>query len=75
MACQLSCHSTLYVPLAQLGSWVCCFRTVSGGQTFLVVTQLSLSAASGSFLTAHMFCWAPPKLQALRRPQQAFGWP
>lgn len=53
--------------LAQLGSGLCWFKTISGPQTSLVVTwvpQLSVLVANGSFLTACMGCWAAPKPQA-----------
>ena len=52
--------------LAQLGSGLCWFKTISGSQAFLVimwVPQLSVLVATGSFLTAYMVCWAPPKQQ------------
>lgn len=55
------------MPLAQLGSGLCWFKIVSGRQTFLVVTwvpQLRVLVAGGSFFTAYVVCWAPPKEQA-----------
>lgn len=62
VGCQLSSHSRLVHALSTLGNGLCCFKTVSGAQTSLVVTRVPQSIG-GSGVLLSCIQWSAGLLQ------------